>query len=195
MSVAAAAAARSAPPVSHREWAVLSERAPQLAATMHRYLIQLTTFLAPRSVDVADGTLRQFTRWLVDTTDVAVVADITRTNIEDYKVWLAAQPGAKEPLLSKNAQRQRLRMIRIFFELLIEWDWPDAPRNPILHGDIPPRPEPWPKFLDDRAAARLMVAARAHRLPRYRLVVEMPPAPACAPVSCASSPPMPHPDR
>jgi hypothetical protein len=53
-------------------------------------------------------------------------------------------------------------MIRIFFERLIDWDWPDAPRrNPILHGDIPPRPEPLPKFLDDRDAARLMAAARA----------------------------------
>jgi site-specific recombinase XerD len=107
-------------------------------------------------------------------TDVVVVADITRTNVEDYKVWLAAQPGAKGPVLSKSTQRQRLRMIRIFFERLIEWDWPDAgARNPILHGDIPPRPEPLPKFLDDRAAAKLMAAARAHRLPRYRLVVEI----------------------
>jgi site-specific recombinase XerD len=164
----------SAPPVSHREWAALSARAPQLAATMRRYLIQLTTFLAPHSVDAADLTLRQFIGWLVDNTDVTVVAGITRTNIEDYKVWLAAQPGTTSPTLAKNTQRQRLRMIRIFLERLIEWDWPDAPaRNPILHGDIPPRPEPLPKFLDDRAAAKLMAAARAHRLPRYRLVVEM----------------------
>ena len=65
-------------------------------------------------------------------------------------------------------------MIRIFFERIIEWDWPDAPsRNPILHGDIPPRPEPLPKFLDDHDAAKFMAAARAHRLPRYRLVVEI----------------------
>ena len=90
-----------------------------------------------------------------DSTDVTVVADITRSHFEDYKVWLAAQPGTKAPTLAKNTQRQRLRMIRIFFERLIEWDWPDAPRrNPILHGDIPPRPEPLPKFLDDRDAAR-----------------------------------------
>ena len=40
---------------------------------MRRYLIQCSTFLAPRSVDVADNTLRQFTRWLVDNTDVTVV--------------------------------------------------------------------------------------------------------------------------
>jgi site-specific recombinase XerD len=65
-------------------------------------------------------------------------------------------------------------MIRIFFERLIEWDWPDAPRrNPILHGDIPPRPEPLPRFLDDRDATKLMAAARAHPDPRTRLVVEI----------------------
>jgi site-specific recombinase XerD len=159
---------------SHREWAVLSAQAPQLAATMRRYLIQLTTFLAPRSVDVADSTLRQLARWLIASTEVIAVADITRTHVEDYKVWLATQPGMRGGTMAKNTQRQRLRMIRIFLERLIEWDWPDAhQRNPILHGDIPPRPEPLPKFLSDEDAAKLMAAARAHRLPRYRLVVEM----------------------
>jgi site-specific recombinase XerD len=159
---------------SHREWAVLSVQAPQLAATMRRYLVQLTTFLAPRSVDVADSTLRQLARWLVAETDVVTVAGITRRHVEDYKVWLASQPGCKGPTLAKNTQRQRLKMIRIFLERLIEWDWPEAHhRNPILHGDVPPRPEPLPKFLSDEDAAKLLAAAKAHRLPRYRLVVEM----------------------
>ncbi len=58
---------------SNREWAVLSARAPQLAATMRRYLLQLTTFLAPRSVEIADATLRQLARWLTTETDVTVV--------------------------------------------------------------------------------------------------------------------------
>jgi site-specific recombinase XerD len=160
--------------VSDREWSALAARAPQLTATMRRYLAQLTTFLASRSVDVADYALRQLARWLTEHTDVTAVADIGRSHFEDYKVWLAARPGTKTPTLGKNTQRQRLRMIRIFFERIIEWDWPDAPRrNPILHGDIPPRPEPLPKFLDDRDAARLMTAARNHPRLRDRLVVEM----------------------
>lgn len=71
------------PDSAQREWATLSEQAPQLAATMRRYLIQLSTFLAPRSVDAADFTLRQFARWLVENTDVAVVADIERDHVED----------------------------------------------------------------------------------------------------------------
>jgi site-specific recombinase XerD len=66
------------------------------------------------------------------------------------------------------------RVVPISNERLTEWDWPDAPaRNPILHGDIPPRPEPLPKFLTDQQAATLMAAARAHRLPRYRIVIEI----------------------
>jgi len=157
-----------------REWAELSRRAPQLAATMRRYLLQLSTFLAPASIDVADRTLRQFARWLIETTDVAVVAGIDRTMIEDYKVWLASQPGTKGSRLSKNTQRQRLRTIRIFLERLIDWDWPDAhTRNPILHGDIPPRPEPLPKFLTDQQAAAFMAATRTHPLPRNRNVAEI----------------------
>ena len=119
-------------------------------------------------------TLRQFARWLIASSDVTAVAAISRTHIEDYKVWLASQPGSAGTTMAKNTQRHRLRMIRSFFERIIEWDWTDAPgRNPIFHGDIPARVDPLPKFLDDQAAAKLMAAARAHRLPRYRLVIEM----------------------
>ena len=159
---------------SNREWAVLSRAAPQLVATMRRYLVQLTTFLGPRSVEVADTTLRQFARWVTTATDITIVAGIERAHVEDYKVWLAAQPGQKGQLLAKNTQRHRLRMIRIFLERLIEWDWPDAPaRNPILHGDIPPRSEPIPKFLTDQQAAAFMAAARNHPVARYRLVAQV----------------------
>jgi len=159
---------------SNREWAHLSAQAPQLVATMRRYLVQLTTFLSPRSVEVADTTLRQLARWLTTATDITLVARIERHHVEDYKVWLAGQPGQKGKLLAKNTQRHRLRTIRIFLERLIEWEWPDAPgRNPILHGDIPHRTEPIPKFLTDQQAAAFLAAARAHPVARYRLVAQV----------------------
>lgn len=51
-------------------------------------------------------------------------------------------------------------MIRSFFERLIEWDWPKAPRRkPTFHGDIPPRTDPLPKFLDDHSVAKLISTA------------------------------------
>ena len=93
--------------------------------------------------------------------------------IEDYKVWLARQPGNKGALPA-NTHRQRLQTLRAFFERIIEWDWPDAPpRNPVIGGDIPKKPEPRPKFPGDRDAARLMAAARACPDPRDRLVIEL----------------------
>ncbi len=156
------------------EWKEISAQAPRLADTAGRYLAQAATFLAPLSVDVADHTLRQLARWLLAHTSIRAVADIGRNDIEDFKLWLAEQPGIKGARLAPNTQRQRLRMLRVFFERIIEWDWGDAPlRNPIIGGDIPPRPEPLPKFLDDRDAARLMAAARAASDARDRLVVEL----------------------
>ena len=117
--------------------------------------------------------LQELSRWILASTGIESVAGIRRDDIEDYKVWLARQPGTKGAL-SANTHRQRLRTLLAFFERIIEWDWPDAPpRNPVLGGDIPKKPDPLPKFLDDRDAARLMVAARACRDPRDRLVIEL----------------------
>jgi site-specific recombinase XerD len=156
------------------DWAQITAQAPQMAATLGRYLSQAATFLAPTSVDVANLTLRQLAFWLLDHTDLRAIGAVRRSDIEDFKLWLVAQPGVNGDGLSQNTQRQRLRMLRVFFERIIEWDWPDAPaRNPVIGRDIPPRPEPLPKFLDDRDAARLMAAARTAADPRDRLVVEV----------------------
>ena len=159
---------------SNQAWADLAQEAPQLVATMRRYLVQLSTFLAPRSVDAVDVALRQVTVWLVAETDVRDVRALERRHVEDYKVWLAAQPGVAGATLAPATRRQRLGIIRTFIDRLIEWDWPDAPgRNPVLLGDAPARTESLPKFLSDADAAKLLARARAHPLPRYRLVVEL----------------------
>jgi site-specific recombinase XerD len=156
------------------EWAQIQTAAPQVAGVMRRYLRQLATFLAPASVDAADNALRQLARWMITEAGLAAVGDIRRDDIEDYKVWLAAQPRAGGRTITKETHRQRMRTVRQFFERIIEWDWPDAPpRNPVIAWDIPKKPEPLPKFLDDRDAARLMAAARASTDPRDRLVVEL----------------------
>jgi site-specific recombinase XerD len=156
------------------QWSHIDAAAPRVAAVMHRYLRQLGTFLAPRSVDAADSALRQLARWMISEAGLAAVGDIGRDDIEDYKVWLAAQPRGGGQTITKETHRQRMRTVRQFFERIIEWDWPDAPpRNPVIAWDIPKKPEPLPKFLDDRDAAKLMAAARASADPRDRLVLEL----------------------
>jgi site-specific recombinase XerD len=156
------------------QWAQLQAAAPQVVATMQRYLQRLAAFQAPRSVDVADNSLRQFAWWLITEAGLHRVEAVRRDDIEDFKVWLAARPRPRGGTITAETHRQRLRMIRSFFERIIEWDWPDAPaRNPVINGDIPKKPEPLPRFLDDADAARLMTAARARSDPRDRLVVEL----------------------
>jgi site-specific recombinase XerD len=142
---------------------------------MRRYLRQLGTFLAPASTGAADNALRHLARWMTAEAGLRAVSDIRRDHIEDFKVWLAARPRAGGRVITKETHRQRMRTVRQFFERIIEWDWPDAPpRNPVIAMDIPKKPEPLPKFLDDRDAARLMAAARAAAdPPRDRLVMEL----------------------
>ena len=170
----AAASRAVAGAIAAAEWARIESAAPQVATLMHRYLRQLGTFLAPMSVAAAENALRQLARWMITEAGLAAVSDIRRDDIEDYKVWLAAQPRSGAQTITRETHRQRMRTIRQFFERIIEWDWPGAPpRNPVIAWDIPKKPEPLPKFLDDRDAARLMAAARASTDPRDRLVVEL----------------------
>jgi hypothetical protein len=93
-----------------------------VAAVMRRYLRQLGTFLAPRSVDVADSALRQLARWMITEAGLAAVGDIRRDDIEDYKVWLAARPRGGGQAITAETRRQRMRTVRQFFEPIIEWD-------------------------------------------------------------------------
>jgi site-specific recombinase XerD len=160
--------------VAAAEWAQIEAAAPLVAALVRRYLRQLGTFLAPASVQAAENALRQLARWMITDAGLDSIGAVRRDDIEDYKVWLAARPRAGGGMITRETHRQRMRTVRAFFERIIEWDWPDAPaRNPVIAGDIPKKPEPLPKFLDDRDAARLMAAARASSDPRDRLVVEL----------------------
>ena len=160
--------------IAAAQWAQIRAASPQVTVTIQRYLQRLAVFLAPASVTAAENALRQFARWMITEAGLDSIAAVRRDDIEDYKVGLAAQSRASGQAITAETHRQRIRTVRAFFERIIEWDWPDAPpRNPVIAGDIPKKPEPLPKFLDDRDAARLMAAARASADPRDRLVVEL----------------------
>jgi hypothetical protein len=61
----------------------------------------------------------------------------------------------------------------------------------VISWDIPKKPEPLPKFLDDRDAARLMAAADSSD----RLVMELMAGLRCGPASSPAWKPMPRPHQ
>jgi integrase len=167
----APAAGRPIPEIS---WPQIIVAAPQMAATMARYLDQLAVSARPSTVTSVDLTLRQFAG-CVTTSDPAcrTVAQVTRRHFEDYKRWLARRPGRRGGL-SATTISCRLGLLRTFFDRIIEWGYDDAPgRVPIFAGDFPNRDEPLPKFLDDPTAAKFMAGLATDPNPRRRLMVEI----------------------
>lgn len=161
---------------SDRKWAPTAERQPLLASTARRYLQQISVSLSTSSVDVADKALRLFCLFLAEQhPQVSGFAQIDRPQIEDFKTWLTARPGAKlNTRASANTVRQRLGSIRTFFDRIIEWDWDDAPaRTPIFSIDLPIVDDPLPKFLDDAQAAALLRTASSDPDPLRRLVIHL----------------------
>jgi hypothetical protein len=157
------------------EWAQITPAAPQLAATMRRYLGQLATFLAPRSVEVADSVLRQLAHWLLAATSVTAVAAISRDDTGGLQA-VAGGPARRggRPALGQHLPATAADPAHVLRVGSSRQDWPDAPpRNPGIGGDIPPGPTLCPSSPGDQDAATLMAAARAAADPRDRLVVEL----------------------
>ena len=161
-------------PAAIATWDDITRRAPQLAATMTAYLDQIAVSSRPSTVECAALALRQFADHLTNSDPACVsVAAIERRHIESFKLALATRPGRHGPA-SNQTIRHRLGMLRTFFERIIDWDGPDAPRRvPILAGDIPKADEPLPKFLDDPTAAKFMAALAVEPNRRRRLIVEL----------------------
>ena len=88
------------------QWAQLQAVAPQVAATIDRYLQRLAAFLAPASVVAAENALRIFARRLVHDAGLDSIAAVRRDDIEDFKVWLANKP---HPLAAVSCAQQRGR--------------------------------------------------------------------------------------
>jgi integrase len=156
-------------------WTDVLLRAPQMAATMARYLDQLSVSARPATVDATGLALRFFAAQVTEADPTCTcVAYIERRHIESHKRWLAARPGKHGKRLSNTTIRHRLSLLRTFFERVIEWDYDDAPRRvPIFPGDFPQADEALPKFLDDPTAATFMAALAEDPNRRRRLMVEL----------------------
>jgi site-specific recombinase XerD len=165
----------SGAPAALAGWEEIEAAAPVLAATMHRYLVQIDCVLRPGSVRNTDGALRAFATFLLDSAaEVTTVAAVTRRHIEEFKPWLAARPGKKVPRAMPNTLAHRLGTLRMFFVRIDEWGWDDAPpRVPIVPGDLPRQDHPLPKALDDAAAAKFLRAAQAQPRMLVRVVCEV----------------------
>jgi len=172
MTAEAVAIIRTDPPPT--SWDRLAVAAPVLAGTMRRYLAQQAVTLAPSSMCSMDSILVRFGLWLT-AYDPAVrgAGDINRHHIEAFKIACITDvhQHTGQPLAPATI-RQRLRVLKVFFDRLIDWEFDDAPRrNPIIRGDIPPRTEPMPKFLDDDAMGRFMHQAENEPDPLRKLCV------------------------
>lgn len=167
---------RISPSSRTAHWDELDTRAPQLVATLRRYLTQVTVSMRPGSVALIDTTLRHLAVYLTDHhPDIAAVAAIRRTHIEGFKTFLTSRVGYRsKPGPAKTTIGMRLGHLRSFFDRIIEWDYPDAPtRNPVFAGDMPIRDRPLPRFLCDADASALLRAARTLPDEFDRLAVEV----------------------
>jgi site-specific recombinase XerD len=156
-------------------WAEPEPALPQIAATMRRYLAQISCVLRPGSAGNAGQALRCFATFLARAAPtVTSIAQVTRAHIEDYKPWLAARPGQNKAQVTTATLAHRLGTLRMFFVRLDEWGWDEAPpRVPMFPGDLPRQDHPLPRALDDAAAAKLLRAAQADRRLLVRVTVEM----------------------
>lgn len=155
---------RLSPSSRDTHWTALAARAPQLVATLRRYLAQIAVSMRPGSVALIDTTLRHLAVYLTDHhPEITGVAHIRRTHIEGFKTFLTSKPGYRgKRAPAKTTTGMRISHLHCFFDRIIEWDYADAPaRNPIFAGDMPIRDRPLPRFLSDPDAAAMLTAARA----------------------------------
>ncbi|MGH2376041.1 MAG: hypothetical protein ACRDIC_21550, partial [bacterium] len=181
-----------------------AERAAQWSAipsplreTLLGYLDQIGLSLRPSTVEGAEAILREFACFLArQAPEVRAVADIRRDHVESYKSWIATRPAVRPSrhgtTLSRISIAGHISALRCCFERLAEWGGEDVPVGVLVFaGDFPILDQPLPRFLDDGAAAKLLVAARADPDPFVRLAVEFLAAPGCARGSSSTSPPTP----
>jgi integrase len=150
-------------------WEEIAMVAPEMVATMGRYLDDLGRILKPASVRSAEIVLRQFAG-RVTTADPGCgsVAAIERRHVEDYKSWLAARPGDQwGTTVLDSTVHHRLGLVVAFFERAVTWAYADVPPDPpINRGDRPKLARPGGRRTKPATVAPDEPVVTAHRTPR-----------------------------
>ncbi|MDD5703150.1 MAG: site-specific integrase [Dehalococcoidales bacterium] len=140
-----------------------------IAATVRRYLQQMSLSLRPDSVYQEKTRLFRFFSWLAHTNpEITRIEHIQRCHIEAFKEyirWAPLQHKSNGPgdVLQPATRYHFLAALYYFFIRISEWQWPEAPKRVLVFpGDFPILDRPSPKFLDEIAAAKFLQAARAH---------------------------------
>ncbi len=140
-----------------------------IAASVQRYLRQMSLSLRPESAYQEKVRLFRFFSWLANTNqEITRIEHIQRCHIEAFKEyirWAPLQHKSNGPgdVLKAATKYHLLAALYYFFIRISEWQWPEAPtRVLVFPGDFPILDRPSPKFLDEIAAAKFLQAARAH---------------------------------
>ena len=96
------------------QWAQIEAAAPQVAATMKRYLQRLGAVLAPKSVEAAENALRQFTRWMLTDTQIDAITNTPRRHrglqgVAGRPTWTARSALGRD---ASAAAAHRARVLR-----------------------------------------------------------------------------------
>lgn len=159
-------------PEIEAEW---NEVPHELAVTARRYVDQLKVSLRPQTIRQIEHTLREFCQLVAnEAPEVTAARDIQRRHVEFYKTWLIERVSRKSGgPLTRNTMGKRLGLLANFFERITEWGWTDVPaRVPVFASDKPITDERLPRFIDDGAAAKLLIATRSDPDLFTRLSVE-----------------------
>lgn len=113
-----------------------------LERTLERYLLQIRPLYAPGTIKTKRSALRCFTHWLRE-------HHPRLTSFQQLQRTTHIEPYLQHLLYLKPRTRiSVLVRLRIFFEDLRAWDWPQAPPAGLLRpDDLPPLPHMLPKPL------------------------------------------------
>ena len=125
------------------------------------------------SVSIDERALRWFATFLArHHPEVTDASGVTRTVLEHYLSWLTVAPE-----LSPNTTNTYLVVLRAFLEACHRHHWmPGLPARAALYLDeLPPRPQPLPRFIPEFVMAQLEDPVNLARLPdettRHLLIV------------------------